>query len=61
MHLTSVMFTELLQAEVWRKRLETAGYRVILEPWDAPRPTQPPPERDRRDRVSQPMQAPAAP
>jgi hypothetical protein len=27
------MFTELLQAEVWRKKLENSGYRVILEPW----------------------------
>lgn len=34
------MFTELLHAEVWLKRLERAGYRVILEPWDRPRTPQ---------------------
>ncbi len=27
------MFTELLQAEIWRKRLEEAGYRVVPEKW----------------------------
>lgn len=29
-----MMFTELLKAEVWRKKLEANGYRVILEPKD---------------------------
>jgi len=23
----------LLRAEVWRRRCETAGFRVVLEPW----------------------------
>ena len=27
------MFTELLQAEMWRKKLESAGYRVVPEAW----------------------------
>jgi hypothetical protein len=41
------MFTELLQAEVWKKRLETAQYRVILEPFDS---------RDRYDRLGNRIQ-----
>ena len=31
------MFTELLQAEVWRKKLESAGFRVLPEPWEPSR------------------------
>ncbi len=54
------MFTELLQAEVWRKKLEAAGFRVILEPWEPPRYPSPT-ERDRRDRPTRPTPAPPLP
>lgn len=54
------MFTELLQAEVWRKRLEASGYRVILEPWERPRPRIVA-ERERFDRAMRPTPAPAPP
>jgi hypothetical protein len=44
------MFTELLQAELWRKKLEAAGYRVLPEAWpprdefrDGPPPLKLPP------------------
>ena len=35
------MFTELLQAEVWRKKLEAAGFRVLPEAWERPKPAKP--------------------
>jgi hypothetical protein len=54
------MFTELLQAEVWRKRLEAAGYRVILEPWERPRPRLLA-DRERFDRATMPTPAPPRP
>ena len=52
------MFTELLQAEVWRKRLESAGFRVILEPWEPPLRASLPPDRPSRERISQPVSQP---
>jgi hypothetical protein len=27
------MFAEIIHLEVWRKKLEQSGYRVILEPF----------------------------
>jgi len=54
------MFTELLQAEVWRKRLEAAGYRVILEPWERPRPRLLA-DRERFERATMPTPAPPRP
>lgn len=37
----SGMFTELLQAEIWRKKLEAAGYRVVTEVWQPSRDERP--------------------
>jgi hypothetical protein len=44
------MFTEMLQAEIWRKRLEAAGFRVLNEAWVPPGDEA---RRDEHDRASQ--------
>jgi hypothetical protein len=59
------MFTELLQIEIWRKKLESAGYRVLSEAWEPSR-SEPERERDdwrerRRDRSSNPGGLPLPP
>lgn len=59
------MFTELLQIEIWRKKLENAGYRVIAEAWE---PDRHEPHlddwrerRERRERTTNPQFPPSSP
>lgn len=52
------MFTELLQAEVWRKKLEAAGYRVIPDAWER---NPPEPIRESRERTTRSTTPPAMP
>lgn len=47
------MFTELLQAEIWRKKLEAAGFKVLPEAWPPQRDSQTP-SRDERERTTLP-------